>query len=223
MNDKITLSGAEIAECSESLTAELTEKYRCEPKEAKRIALTAEEILLTIRDKYGEEKPAEMVLKKLLPTMIIFITTNSSSAAFLNNTETCRKKLGIADSIVNFGVPFGQVICKSGIAAIMSCVCFCLASYYNVNMTPAWFITATLGTVMISIAVLPIPGGGLAAYTVLFGLLGIPSEGLAVAIPIEMIMEYPATAVDLSTVQLILIRTADKLKKLDSAVLRSKE
>lgn len=42
------------------------------------------------------------------------------------------------------------------------------------------------------------------------------------AIPIEMIMEYPATAVDLTAVQLILVRTADKVKKLDVSMLRSK-
>ena len=81
---------------------------------------------------------------------------------------------------------------------------------------------AVIGLTLISIAVPPIPGGGLASYSVLFALLGIPAEGLAVAIPIEMIMEYPATAVDLATAQIILVRTADKLKKLDVSMLRRK-
>ena len=163
-----------------------------------------------------------LVFKKLLPTMVIAASTNSSSAAFLTNTETCRKELGIENSLVDFGVPFGQVVCKVGIASIMACVSVCLASYYNINVTPVWYVVAVIGLTLISIAVPPIPGGGLASYSVLFALLGIPAEGLAVAIPIEMIMEYPATAVDLTTAQIILVRTADKVKKLDVSMLRRK-
>ena len=52
--------------------------------------------------------------------------------------------------------------------------------------------------------------------------MGIPAEGLAAAIPIEMIMEYPATAMNLSVIQLMLVNTANKVKKLDVSMLRSK-
>lgn len=162
------------------------------------------------------------LFKKLLPTMIIAGTTNSSSAAFLTNTETCRTKLGIDNSLINFGVPFAQVVCMPAIASTMSCITICLASYYNINTTPIWYLVAIIGITLISISLPPIPGGGLAAYSVLFGLLGIPAEGLAAAIPIEMIMEYPATAMDLSVIQLMLVNTANKVKKLDVSMLRSK-
>ena len=39
---------------------------------------------------------------------------------------------------------------------------------------------AVIGLTLISIAVPPIPGGGLASYSVLFALLGIPAEGLVI-------------------------------------------
>lgn len=162
------------------------------------------------------------LFKKLFPTMVIAATTNSSSAAYLTNTETCRSKLGIDSSLVNFGVPFTQVICMPGIASTLACVTVCLTSYYNISVTPVWYVVAVIGITLIAVAVPPIPGGGLAAYSVLFGLLGIPIEGLAAAIPIEMAMEYAATAVDLSVVQLMLVNIANKVKKLDISLLRSK-
>lgn len=189
---------------------------------ASAIVLAATTILLAAYISIKYKVSFALVFKKLLPTMVIAASTNSSSAAFLTNTETCRKELGIDSSLVDFGVPFGQVVCKVGIASIMACVSVCLASYYNINVTPVWYAVAVIGLTLISIAIPPIPGGGLASYSVLFALLGIPAEGLAVAIPIEMIMEYPSTAVDLATAQIILVRTADKLKKLDVSMLLRK-
>ena len=64
MNKKLTLSANEIDNCSESIYTELTEKYGCQSKEAKRICLTAEEILLSVREKFGDDHSVEMVLKK---------------------------------------------------------------------------------------------------------------------------------------------------------------
>lgn len=154
-----------------------------------------------------------LLFKKILPTMIITGSTASSSAAFVTNTETCRTGRGIDDSLVKFGVPFAQVVCMPAMASTMACVTVCLASFYNINTTPVWYLVAIIGITLISIAVPPIPGGGLAAYSALFGLLGIPAEGLATAIPIEMVMQYPAAAVDVSLIQLMLVNTANKVKK----------
>lgn len=59
--------------------------------------------------KYKVGIPA--IINKMLPTYIIGCTTGSSSAAYLTNCDTCRKKYGIDGSLVDFGIPFGQVIC----------------------------------------------------------------------------------------------------------------
>ncbi len=163
-----------------------------------------------------------IVINKMLPTYIIGCTTSSSSAAYLTNCNTCRKKYGIDDSLVDFGIPFGQVICMPGCAILLICICVYLASFYNIAITPTWIVTAIIGSVLIAIAAPPIPGGGIAILSTILTLLGIPLEGLAVAVPIEMITEYIATGLNLFAIQVILIKTADKLKKLNVETLRNK-
>lgn len=163
---------------------------------------------------------AACVIKKMLPSFILAVSTGSSSAVYLTNRETCCSRFGIDGSLADFGIPFGQVVCMPGVAAIMSGVVAYLAVFYEVEITVTWLITAVIGIVLVSIAAPPIPGGGIAVYSVILALLGIPSEGLAVAVPIEMIMEYLATGVNIMSIQCVLIRTADKLKKLDMGVLR---
>lgn len=73
MNKKLTLSANEIDNCSESIYTELTEKYGCQTKEAKRICLTAEEILLSVREKFGDDHSVEMVLKKHFGKVVLRI------------------------------------------------------------------------------------------------------------------------------------------------------
>ena len=163
------------------------------------------------------------VIKKMLPTYMIATVTSSSSAAYVTNCETCRSKYGIDSSLVDFGIPFGQVICMPGCAFILACICIYLASFYHVDVTPTWIATAVIGIILISMAAPPIPGGGMAILSTTLALLGIPLEGLAIAVPLEMIMEYLACGVNLLALQAVLIRVADKLNKLELSILRSKQ
>ena len=50
-----------------------------------------------------------VLIKKLLPTFLIALSTASSSAAFGTNIESC-KALGIDKKLINFGVSIGQII-----------------------------------------------------------------------------------------------------------------
>ncbi len=163
------------------------------------------------------------MFKKMLPTYMIAAVTSSSSAAYVTNCETCRSKYGIDSSLVDFGIPFGQVICMPGCAVVLACICGYLTYFYQVEVTPSWIAAAIVGIILISIAAPPIPGGGMAILSTTLTLLGIPLEGLAVAVPLEMIMEYLVCGVNLLALQVILIKTADKLDKLDLSVLRSRE
>lgn|GEM_PF-5047702 len=64
MNTQILLKAAEIDKLSEALVDELTTQYKYETKDAKRISLTTEEILLNIRERYGDDFPVDIHLKK---------------------------------------------------------------------------------------------------------------------------------------------------------------
>jgi L-cystine uptake protein TcyP (sodium:dicarboxylate symporter family) len=66
----------------------------------------------------------------------------------------------------------------------------------------------------------PIPGGATLGFAVVFAQLGIPAEMMAIAIAINAVLDFPATAIQVSGWQLTLIDVADSLDLLDKETLR---
>lgn len=159
-------------------------------------------------------KPMTLI-RKLLPTFLIAISTASSSAAFGTNIDSCEKKLGIEKKLVNFGVPMGQVVFMP-IGAIMFLISsLCIGQSYGVEITVIWIITSILTSGILAIASPPIPGGALSCYTILFTQLNIPAAGVALAVSIDLLMDSFITATNLACLQMELVLSAQKLDMLN--------
>lgn len=164
-----------------------------------------------------------VLLRKMLPTCLIGLSTASSAAAFATNLETCEKELGIPRRVVNFAIPLGQVIYKPGAVVGFLAVALCMAQYYGVEMTPVWLATAVLIVGLLAMAAPPIPGGALTCYTVMFVQLGIPGEAIAVAVAINSILDFVMTAANLTCLQAEVMFAADHLALLDQGRLCSRK
>ena len=169
--------------------------------------------VLSVRYKVG----FGMLVRKLLPTFLIGVTTASSAAAFATNMETCEKKLGIPETISHFAVPLGQVIFKPGALIGFTVVCLCMAENYGVSITPAWIVTMVIVTSLLSMAAPPIPGGALTCYTVMFTQLSIPMVAIAVAI--NSIIDFIMTANNLTCLQVEAVMASGGLNMLDKETL----
>ncbi len=167
--------------------------------------------VLSVRYKVG----FGLLVRKLLPTFLIGVTTASSAAAFATNMETCEKKLGIPETLSHFAVPLGQVIFKPGALVGFTAVCLCMAENYGVAITPAWIVTMVIVTSLLSMAAPPIPGGALTCYTVMFTQLSIPMEAVAIAVAINSIIDFIMTANNLSCLQVEVVMAAGGLNMLD--------
>lgn len=175
-------------------------------------------MLLTVSAK--ENVKAKLLMKKMLPTFLIGFGTASSVAANGECSECLHRQLGVNKRFVEFGQPVGGVIFMPSTAInFMVCAVY-MANYYNVNVSVLWFIIAILLCTFVAVATPPVPGGAIAAYTVIFAQLGIPSEALAIVVTMDIIFDFVATAFDGSFLQLELIRQADENKMLNFEVLR---
>ena len=96
----------------------------------------------------------------------------------------------------------------------------CIGSGYSVDITPAWLVIAVFVSGILSIAVPPIAGGALSCFTILFTQLGIPMQGIALAIGLDMIIDYVVTACDIFCVQSELLIVASSMDMVDETVLR---
>lgn len=135
--------------------------------------------------------------------------------------DCCEKKLGIVKKLVNFGVPLGTAFSRPGHAVTFFCMCLYMADYYGISISLSWIVTAIITCGLFAIALPPVPGGGIACYSILFLQLGIPVEALAIAVVLEIILDFIATALNMVAVPLDLTRVAGKLEMVETNVLRS--
>lgn len=160
-----------------------------------------------------------LLLRKLLPTYLIALSTASSSAALSTDLETCERRLGISGRIVHFAVPLGQVIFKTGAAVGFFVLALGLAEFYGVAMPFSWLATGVLTAGLLAIAAPPVPGGSLTCYTVLLTQLGIPAESIGLAVAGNVILDFFMTSCGISCLQSELMLSACKLGMLDQEIL----
>ena len=163
-----------------------------------------------------------VLLHKIMPSFLIGLTTASSSAAMSTAMETCEKGYGIDKKIVSFGVPLGQIVFGIGSVIEFIVLGFCMAEIYGVAVSPVWIGTTIFTSVILKIATPPIPGGSVALCTILFSQLGLPMEGLAVAVAIDVIADFFITATDVFCLQGELIVLSGKINMLDTDKLRKR-
>ncbi len=163
-----------------------------------------------------------LLFKKACPTLLIALTTASSAAAYGTNTRDATKKFGIDKKLVEFGTPIGQVLFMPGFVALLFCMEASFAESCGIPITVPWIIIGLVTNVLLAFAVPPVPGSGMTCFAIAFAQLGIPAEMMGIALAVDMITDFPATSVNVSSWQLTLVNVADSLKMLDKETLRKK-
>jgi Na+/H+-dicarboxylate symporter len=186
------------------------------------LLLAAFYVLNLLRVAVTKKVSPALLLKKTWQTFVIALTTASSAAAFGTNVRDANKKLGIDKTLVEFGIPLGQVLFDPAGIANLTGIELTMAALYGVPITPSFLIIAFITNLLLSIATPPVPGGGVMCYTIAFAQLGIPLEAVGIVIVVDMITDFPGTACSVSGWQLIMTDVADSLGMLDKETLRKK-
>ena len=106
-----------------------------------------------------------------------------------------------------------------GFVALLFGMAMGFAESCNIEITLPWVIIGGFTALLLSFAVPPVPGGAMMGFTVIFAQLGIPMEVMGIALAINAITDFPATACNVSSWQLTMIDVADSLKMLDKETL----
>jgi len=151
--------------------------------------------------------------KRTFSTFIIALTTASSSAAFVDNKKTCIEKLGVSERLANFGIPFGQILYKPGVAVLFWFAAVSVAESSGTEVSAVWLITAAFISIILSAAAPPVPGGMTASFTILFTQLSLPVSDLAVILSLVSILDFATTAADIFPLQCVLAITSRSIEK----------
>ena len=179
-------------------------------------------ILTVIYIAFRKKVSPSLLLKKTWKTLFIALTTASSAASFQTNIRAANKKLGIDKRLAEFGTSLGQVLFSPTDIAILFAMEVGFAEIYGIAITPQFLIIATITNLLLSFSIPPVPGGAVMGYTIAFTQLGIPMEVMGVVLALDAIIDFPATACNVSGWQLTMIQIADSLDMLDKETLHKK-
>ncbi len=162
------------------------------------------------------------VLKKNLPAALIALTTASSSSAYSQNIQTCRKDLGVSETVTNIGISLGQTIYKPGVYMDFFLLGVYCAKYYSVSLSLGTLASFALFCFILSVAAPPVPGGGLTCFALIAAQLGLPGEAVALMCTLGVIPDFLVTSLNMCCLQHSLIIADSRLGTLDRGVLQRK-
>jgi Na+/H+-dicarboxylate symporter len=90
----------------------------------------------------------------------------------------------------------------------------------GIEITLSWLFLAYITILLIAFAVPPVAGGAIMGFTIAFTQLGIPMEVMGIAIALNAITDFPATAMNVTGWQLTMVDVADSLGSLNKETLR---
>ena len=173
---------------------------------------------LTVRYKVG----FLTVTKKILPSVLIGLTTASSVSAYGQVMNDSEKKLGVEEKFVSVIHPIAEVLYKPSFAVELVILVYCMAKQYDVKTSIAWMIMGIIMCTVIAMATPPLPGAAAISFGILFSQMGVPEEAMAIAITCDLFCDFIGTAIDTGAAMVEFVLQADRIKVLDREVLRSK-
>lgn len=116
-------------------------------------------------------------IKEYMQTILFAVATCSSVATIPLNLKNC-KRLGAANDVADFVIPFGAVINMNGTAIYEAVAAIFAAQVFGIELTLMQQVMIMLSAVLASIGTAGVPGSGLIMLTVVLNAAGLPLEAV---------------------------------------------
>ena len=136
--------------------------------------------------------------KKFLPVMTFAFTTSVSAAVVPFNIETMVRKIGVSRKLTSFTIPLGATINMDGTAIMQGVAVVFISQIYNIPLSMSNLLTVVFMTTVASIGTAGLPSIGLITLTMILTSVGLPTEGIALIMGIDRILDMLRTAVNVT-------------------------
>jgi Na+/H+-dicarboxylate symporter len=141
--------------------------------------------------------PAKFI-KKFFPVMMFAFSTATSNATIPMSIDTLTKKMGVSKQISSFTIPLGATINMDGTSIMQGVAVVFIAQAYGIELTPANLATVVLTATIASIGTAGVPSVGLVTLAMVLSSVGLPTEGIALIMGIDRILDMLRTAVNIT-------------------------
>lgn len=137
-------------------------------------------------------------IKKFFPVMAFAFSTSTSNATIPMSIDTLHKKIGVSKQISSFTIPLGATINMDGTSIMQGVAVVFIAQAYGIELTPAAIVTVIATATIASIGTAGVPSVGLVTLTMVLNSVGLPTEGIALIMGIDRILDMLRTAVNIT-------------------------
>ncbi len=123
----------------------------------------------------------------------VAFSTSSSAATLPVTMDICEKKLGVPNRIASFVLPLGTTINMDGTALYQAVAAMFIAQVYGFDLSLTQQITIVLTASLAAIGTAPVPGIGLIMLIIVLRSIGVPSEGIALIIGVDRLLDMCRT------------------------------
>lgn len=134
----------------------------------------------------------------LAPAQLLAFSTSSSGATLPVTMERCEEKLGVSEEVSSFVLPLGATINMDGTALYQAVAAVFIAQTLNMSLDISAQITIVLTTVLASIGTAAVPGAGIVMLVIILESVGVPSEGIAIILGVDRILDMIRTTVNVT-------------------------
>lgn len=137
-------------------------------------------------------------IKKFFPVMMFAFSTATSNATIPMSIDTLNKKMGVSKQISSFTIPLGATINMDGTSIMQGVAVVFIAQAYGIQLTPGNLATVVLTATIASIGTAGVPSVGLVTLAMVLTSVGLPTEGIALIMGIDRILDMLRTAVNIT-------------------------
>lgn len=137
-------------------------------------------------------------IKKFLPVMGFAFSTATSNATIPMSIDTLSKKMGVSKQISSFTVPLGATINMDGTSIMQGVAVVFIAQAYGIDLSMADLGTVVVTATLASIGTAGVPSVGLITLAMVLNSVGLPTEGIALIMGIDRILDMIRTAVNIT-------------------------
>lgn len=137
-------------------------------------------------------------LAKMRQTQIFAFSTASSNATIPITLQTVEQRLGASNSIASFTVPLGATINMDGTAIMQGVATVFISQAYGMGLDLNDYLVVILTATLASIGTAGVPSAGLIMLSMVLTQVGLPSEGIALIIGIDRLLDMVRTAVNVT-------------------------
>ncbi len=159
-------------------------------------------------------------IKKFFPVMQFAFSTSTSNATIPLSIDTLKEKIGVSRKISSFTIPLGATINMDGTSIMQGVAVVFIAEAYGMELTPAMLGTVILTATLASIGTAGVPGVGLVTLAMVLTSVGLPTEGIALIMGIDRILDMLRTAVNVTGDAICTTVVANQEGLLDKEVFR---